>query len=614
MWRKGGRMNYTSEDLPTYHAALNLPKSLVSEYSKLILRWETNSGIEWTVSRCKEIYTDYVRYRAGLPLVGQWYKKNSAGLPAGILSHIFKLSLHKKRRFSCSVLLRSYTSHISKKVLPNQMDKFLKGVESPDIAIPSYITEGVLKAGRVFGPIWRSASQPSYISYQPSPGKRVPLPNGKTGPELDFYASQWVTIDSTDTGLFIQKKYHRIFNGVFKGFDRIKSYHKDTSFIPSIDAVGKIGLIQEPGLKLRAVANPNRVYQVALKPLGEAIYSMVEQLPWDCTFDQKKATIPIQQHLSKQKRCHCVDLTGATDYFPLSLQIDLLHSMFPTLSDYIDLFYDISRSNWILEDRLVKWTRGQPLGLYPSFGSFAMTHGLLLFFLNDYCHNDKFFVLGDDVIILDDTLMLRYTETLKILECPVSLSKTISSKLLAEFGGKLITLDSVEPQLKWRQLSDDNFIDIVRLLGKGSLRLLRPKQRKVVKAIWDIPDTFGGIGFNPNGLPFKDRYEKYLNLFGKDDGTFLMSFDRKFNSFFMSEYKDPSNVKFTQQWDDFALPDLDQRSAALVAKHLPGFLSLYGILGTNLYSVVLDKDILPISGFVERRRTLLQMIQSKLGW
>jgi hypothetical protein len=383
-----------------------------------------------------------------------------------------------------------------------------------------------------------------------------------------------------------------------------------------VDAVGKIGLIQEPGYKLRAVANPNRVYQIALKPLGDAIYKAVQQLPWDCTFDQSKAIPVVQQHLQAESRCYCIDLSGATDYFPLSLQLDLLHVLFPNMSDHIDLFQDLSRSSWIMGDTTIKWTKGQPLGLYPSFGSFALTHGMLLYYLNAYTHNNEFYVLGDDVIILKDSLAAKYLEILKLIGCPISEAKSITSRNIAEFAGKIISKDNIEPQLKWRHMSDDNFIDIIKLLGMRAMRLLRPQQRKVVKAIHDIPDFMGGIGFNPNGIPLQDRIEKYLTLFGEDVSTFLMSYDRKFNDFFNKEVKHANNRISFQSWDESRLPDLDQRSAALVSKYLPLFAEMYGVMGTNLYSVLpLNQRVaLPIDGFTGTRITLLELLQRKLSF
>jgi len=609
--------SHTSEDLASYFAALSLPKSLVKEYQILLEKWIANHGLAWTVKRCKTIYTDFVRYRAGMPLTGTWYSKNHLGLPKGVISHIFRLALQNKRkRFSCSVLLRAYTRYISPTVTEEQLRKFVDGVTSEDIVIPDFIRNGVVGGiPHIEGPFLVERHQQSFISYVPSPSRRIPLISGKTAAEDTHWYSQWETINYTPTGRYLRTKYSSIFSKVFAGFCGMTKGDGCWNDPPEmVDAVGKIGLIQEPGYKLRAVANPNRVYQIALKPLGDAIYKTVQQLPWDCTFNQEKAIPVVQRHLQAESRCHCIDLSGATDYFPLSLQLDLLHSLYPNIRDYVDLFEDLSKSNWVFGKETIKWTKGQPLGLFPSFGSFALTHGMLLFFLNDYTHNNEFFVLGDDVIIMSDSLASKYLNTLRILQCPISEAKSITSRKIAEFGGKLISKDTVEHQLKWRQMSDDNFIDVIKLLGLRAMRLLRPQQRKVAKAIYDIPDFLGGIGCNPNGIPLQDRVEKYLTLYGEDTSTFLMSYDRKLNDFFMKSNKNTSNRESSQFWDGSKLPDLDQRSAALVSKYLPLFAEMYGLMGTNLYSVIPSnsKVSLPIDGFTGTRITLLEKLQRKL--
>lgn len=602
----------TSEELATYYSALSLPSNIVSSYSRMIDKWLEHNGIEWTVNRCKSIYTDFIRFHAGEEPVGLWYKKNRKGLPSGIHSRLFELSLRKKNKFSCMTLLRSYTRFISKETTSQQTDKFLLGVNAPISEIDSSISDNLISAGLKYIGVTRSViSQPSYLSYTPSPGRRLPTCWGTTLPEEGNWQGQWETMVQTKVGIHLMAKYKTIFRDVKKGFHSIQI--GVTSFAPQgIDAVGKIGLIQEPGFKLRAVANPNRVYQIALKPLGDIIYDTLKTLPWDCTFDQSKATPHLQKHLQESRRAYCIDLTGATDYFPLSLQLSLLSKLFPDHSDYISLFDELSRSPWIFQDTVIQWKRGQPLGLFPSFGSFALCHGLLLLSLCPNGYENNFFVLGDDVVILDDNLALAYLKVLKALRCPVSISKSINSNKIIEFGGKIISKDFVFPQLKWRQLSDDNFIDIVKLLGMKALRLLRPRQRKVVKAIWDIPDFVGGLGFNPDGISLSDRYEKYLTLFGEDSGTFLMSYDRKFNQFFNEEVKSPYSRNHLY-WDDSKLSDLDQRSAALCSRYLPMFVKMYGVMGTNLYSVVPNKDVLPISGFAGERQTLLTRLERTIA-
>jgi hypothetical protein len=257
---------------------------------------------------------------------------------------------------------------------------------------------------------------------------------------------------------------------------------------------------------MRAIASPYRVHQLALRPLGTAIYDLVEQLPWDCTFSQEKAIPHVQHSLNQGLLVHSVDLTGATDYFPLGIQLDALVEIFGNVLD-IKLVEEISRSKWKSTHGDIVWKTGQPLGLYPSFGMFTLTHGLLLFHLNGNKHEDKFFVVGDDVIILDDSLAKSYKMWLKRNNCPYSSDKSLSSHSLAEFAGKVITSTNVVPSYKWKKVSDDNFLDIAKNFGNYRSRaLLTKKQQQVFDVVKNLLTPIG-LGFNSEGLPLSVRSE-----------------------------------------------------------------------------------------------------------
>jgi hypothetical protein len=253
---------------------------------------------------------------------------------------------------------------------------------------------------------------------------------------------------------------------------------------------GEVHFLQEPGLKLRAIASPYRIHQLALKPLGDAIYRVVENLKWDCTFDQSKAIPWIQRSLSAGKTVHSIDLTGATDYFPLGIQLETLIGIFGELPD-IRLLKEISQLRWKSEKGDIIWKRGQPLGLYPSFGMFTLTHGLLLSFLLGREYNNEFFVVGDDVVILDDTLYTKYIALLQSMKCPWSPSKSLSSKFLAEFTGKVILPEQVIPIYKWRKMSNDNFLDICKNLGPQSSVLLTKAQKRVFDTVKHLVEPIG---------------------------------------------------------------------------------------------------------------------------
>jgi hypothetical protein len=253
---------------------------------------------------------------------------------------------------------------------------------------------------------------------------------------------------------------------------------------------GEVHLLQEAGMKMRAIASPYRIHQLALKPLGDAIYRIIKYLKWDCTFDQTKSIPYIQDALRAGKTVHSVDLSGATDYFPLELQSLVLREIFGDVLD-ISLFEEISRSRWKSEIGDIQWKRGQPLGLYPSFGAFTLTHGLLLYYLLGKKYENEFFVVGDDVVIIDDDLYKRYINILDIMSCPWSPSKSISSNSLAEFAGKIVLDDRVIPSYKWRKISNKNFLDICRNLGPRSRSLLSRRQRAVFDVVKHLLPPLG---------------------------------------------------------------------------------------------------------------------------
>jgi len=94
-------------------------------------------------------------------------------------------------------------------------------------------------------------------------------------------------------------------------------------------------------------------------------------------------------------------------------------------------------------------------------------------------YTNQFFVLGDDVVILNDELYDKYIAMLDRMGCPWSKEKSLSSDKLCEFAGKIVTSKWVIPQLKWRKVSDDNFLDVAKLLGIRSRCLFTRQQREV---------------------------------------------------------------------------------------------------------------------------------------
>jgi hypothetical protein len=370
--------------------------------------------------------------------------------------------------------------------------------------------------------------------YQGSPNKKAPSLFGRSSVPQNEGILNDLQLFNTTGGqylyLTLKELYRPLLEGLKGRIEFLETLHiyEGTPHTPVRG--GEIHFLQEPGGKLRSIASPFRIHQEALKPFGDELYSLVRSLPWDCTFDQSKAIPFIQSHLLDGV-VHSVDLSSATDHFPLDLQLAALRAVFHKSSwRSIDLFAEISRGVWKSPIGDLRWTKGQPLGLYPSFASFTLTHGLTLLHLNGGKHENSFFVVGDDVVILKDSLRDKYIQFLDDVSCPWSEDKSLSSQHLAEFAGKIISTSGVYPQLKWRRMSDDNFLDICRLLGKKSRGLLSRRQKLVFDRVQHLVEPIG-LNFSYSGSNLTKMVEDTCDFYQPEKAVLgtLMGLDRKFN-------------------------------------------------------------------------------------
>lgn len=517
--------------------AIGLTPTVAYPIMDQVQKWVRESGEEWTVERLKSLKTALISRMADVPYELPWIR-SSNGIPCGPFKPLFRMtemSLRKKAQALNTLMM--YSSFVSNGITPKQRRKFITSVLNPEPVKRQLTVDEILDSVEPLQ--WSYPEEEAYLPRQvqevPWSSERFAPAGDRTVPESDVAA--WLPYHFASAfSKEMWRKYPSLYKPMIKdlkkkghfressAFDRGVTYPwkfaKDGFRVPRLDpGVGKVSFIQEAGYKLRAVANPDRLHQEALGPLKKKLLKVLRTIPQDCTHDQGKPLKVIQGWLGRGQEVHCVDLSDATNNFPLDLQVKLLKK---TLSEnwypLIDLFTDLSRGPWKYkdedgEDRLISWVKGQPLGLGPSFPSFALAHHALVWssakkagVLPEYGRKAlPYFVLGDDIVIGDRRIAESYRSALDDLGCPVSEPKCITSSLLAEFAGKVITREGVLHPFKWRTPSDRSFVDVARQLGHQSISLFRPKQQFILRKIAEVPEELGGLGWNPKGKSFEER-------------------------------------------------------------------------------------------------------------
>ena len=204
---------------------------------------------------------------------------------------------------------------------------------------------------------------------------------------------------------------------------------------------GRIHHIPKKGtVKRRPIAVPNRFYQAGLLPLQRDLYKRLEVLPRDCTFNQSRFINEIKYRVDKGHFVQGVDLSQATDNLPFKWFQAIFDRL--TTSDHVKDSYKqfCCLLNWPWENDVYDsfWTKGQPLGTLPSFGILAITHNILLEALAYHCGrlDHPYVVLGDDILIFDETVAESYITLMEYNGIPLSLHKSYKGRMV-EFAGRI---------------------------------------------------------------------------------------------------------------------------------------------------------------------------------
>ncbi|APG77158.1 RNA-dependent RNA polymerase [Hubei narna-like virus 24] len=285
--------------------------------------------------------------------------------------------------------------------------------------------------------------------------------------------------------------------------DRVRSWMPRENDYDPEQYAGKIHIIQEAGAKARTVAIPNGWTQIGFVPLHDQMQLESERyFPSEsCVFDQLKGIYALRNHMGDGKTPVSVDLSSATDRFPIEFQCKLLSHI--GLPFYSDSLSELVKKPWEFPQGKpfgydsVYYNAGQPMGLYGSFPTFHFSNLVMADAscrLTDYqigetidgkgkeqvagivyerlygfyAHRDKdtvpddyiernnilgnaagdspvskfydgsrFKVLGDDIVFSDERDAAHYTKIMKTINVPISHHKSFSKGMVCEFAGAI---------------------------------------------------------------------------------------------------------------------------------------------------------------------------------
>lgn len=617
--------------------AVGVSPSLAHDLLSLVQKWSDSCGEEWTVDRVKAIKVDLVRHFAGLSPTKShsWIYYSRSGVPKGPFGALFKLSKDNFKVAWNAVMVYTALSfnHPELRVTERQWKKALAAIRRPSLDAGPMV-DGLRVVHQsplnVTVTIHSSTGSP-LVDYQPSSTRRAPkdIRFGRSAPSTVPEASG--VIDSTDTlirSAVWSVQNWDILSGTMKGLEDLvvpylelimEDERKSGGPLPhELPEMGILALIQEAGYKLRFAANPFRVYQSALQPLGKALFDALRQVPNDFTFDQLGGVAYLQHLLQCGYPAASMDLSNATDNSPLEFQLEFL-SKLGVGTRWLQFFRDTCKGSWKVRPSLkggwqtLNWTVGSPLGLYPTFASFALWHHAVV----QYCFQElgvpkfegqwPYAIVGDDVTICDWDVARLYRNLMESWGVPISESKTLWSATTAEFLGRVVTARAVYQGFKWKgRVSDESFIDLCRNYGPRALVLLRPRQRAVVDFIADLPEPYG-LGWNPLGIPLDERFPEWLERVMTREER-VRTFSRRATRVNRLLYESTlgrhvrSFSPVTDEWRAFLMSDQDMDR--LTEMVLPGFSSMGEAIWANVFDVASSSEKLRRSLSAELRLSL----------
>lgn len=391
-----------------------------------VLKWEATRGNLTTVKRIKLIRLHTTRFLCGQPLLqsnAEGVKISKDGLPADLGPLLPFLRDHPS-----DSTLRLVNTLLS-------VSRVIEARGTPDYSTvtaagPEISGAVCAELGEVITDLNLKLERPQWSSCHLST---------KAGPNAQAMVGSMVDLHHLPDELVSAL-------GVVGGpslLERINLLRKNYNLAPWIEKfsikdkslIRKLSIIHDREAKERIIAIFDYWSQTALKPLHDVTFDILKGFKGDCTFDQLSS----RRWLKVPGPYYSLDLTAATDRFPVSIQEAILARVidpeYAKAWRHVMVDYDFKLPN---EDRAVKYGAGQGMGAYSSWSTFALCHHLIVRLAAKRAGYTarwaNYALLGDDLVLTNIRVVREYRKLLSLLGVDISESKTHISKTMYEFA------------------------------------------------------------------------------------------------------------------------------------------------------------------------------------
>jgi hypothetical protein len=221
-------------------------------------------------------------------------------------------------------------------------------------------------------------------------------------------------------------------------YQKIPHFFDSRNPITRVPVTRRIAKINDKEGKTREVAIGDYYSQAALLPLHNYLYRILDRIHQDCTSDQIKLFYSLENSIGSSY--HSIDLKAFTDRFPIVINHRILYVWFG--SEYANAWRSLMVDTpFVYKGRKVTYATGTPMGMYSSFNSTALAHHFILWkackMSNLRWKRARYMLLGDDIVIANDTLARNYKKLLTEWGVEIQHSKTHTSPHGFEFAKQI---------------------------------------------------------------------------------------------------------------------------------------------------------------------------------